>query len=133
MCYTMGMTESRLTAISNTALAFMGDAVHSFYVRNALIEKHDFKSAELAKREAAFVSAKAQAKMLDSLLPLLTEEEASVVRRGQNTKTNNKPKNAAWSEYRKATAYEALLGWLYLLGRTQRLREILEKTNREDD
>ena len=61
MCYTMGMTESRLTAISNTALAFMGDAVHSFYVRNALIEKHDFKSAELAKREAAFVSAVAAA------------------------------------------------------------------------
>ncbi len=117
--------------LSNTALAFMGDAVHSEYVRRMLIEEHDFKSAELAKRETAFVSAKAQAKMLDALAPMLSEEESLIVRRGQNTKTNNKPKNAAWSEYRKATAYEALLGWLYLSGRTERLNEILKATNRE--
>ena len=119
--------------LPNNALALMGDAVHTAFVSKRLIESHDFKANELYRRETVSVSAKAQSRLLDEIMPSLTEEETEIVRRGHSARTNNKPKNALWSEYRKATAYETLLGFLYLSGQTERLEEILEMSNKKEE
>lgn len=73
------------------------------------------------------MKAKAQAELLESIQPMLTEEEQTLVKRGRNTKSSTVPKNAELSDYRYATGFETLIGYLYLLGRTDRLMEIFKK------
>lgn len=134
ICYNtaMQMSISQATALSSVALAYMGDAVHTLYVRRRLIESHDFKSAELTRRASLFVRAKSQAKMMAAVRSALREEEEDVARRAENTHTNNKPKNAGRGEYRLATAFEAVLGFLSLTGQDARAEEILEFTFKEE-
>lgn len=126
------MDTSEVLALSSRALAFLGDAVHSAYVRTAILKSSDIDVTELARLENRYVCARAQANMLRALAGFLSETEESVVRRAVNTKTNNKAKNAARHEYRLATGYEALLGFLRLTGNDERLKEILEMTNKEE-
>lgn len=134
VCYnkTMQMSNIQAAALSSVTLAFMGDAVHSQYVRHRLISQHDYKSGELTRLSSRYVCARAQAKMMQALSDTLSDEEREVARRGENTHTNNKPKNADRAQYRLATALEALLGFLYLTGQRQRLEEILDFTYREE-
>ena len=106
--------------------------MHSAYVRTAILKSSDIDVTELARLENRYVCARAQANMLRALAGFLSETEESVVRRAVNTKTNNKAKNAARHEYRLATGYEALLGFLRLTGNDERLKEILEMTNKEE-
>ena len=126
------MNVSEVLALSSRALAFLGDSVHSAYVREADLKRSDIDINELARLENRYVCARAQANMCKALAGFLSDTEESVIRRAVNTKTNNKAKNAARQEYRLATGYEALLGFLRLTGNEPRLREILEKTNREE-
>ena len=107
-------------------LAYIGDAVFSLYVRKRLlpVSGHVQVLHDLAAR---MVSAVMQAKAMDGIEPQLTEAEAVVVRRGRNTKSTV-PKSATVREYRQGTAFEALMGWLYLTGETARL-EILMKAS----
>ena len=126
------MDESKALSLSSSALAFLGDAVQSAYVRRMLVERHDVKGGSLAELEKSYVSARAQATMCESIMGLLTETESGVVRRAINTKTNNKAKNAARGEYRLATGYEALIGFLKVTGEEERLSEILALTNSKE-
>lgn len=128
----MQITITHALSLSSVALAYMGDAVHSAYVRRRLITEHDFKSGELTRRASRYVCARSQAAMMESVRPLLSEQENEVAKRAENTRTNNKPKNADRAQYRLSTAFEALLGFLYLTGQNTRLDEILEKTFKED-
>jgi ribonuclease III family protein len=113
--------------LNSLALAYMGDAVFEIYVRRHLIQLGRVRPHFLHKEATHYVSAKAQShiihKMLDS--QMLTEEETAVVKRGRNAKSGTVPKNTDVQTYRYSTAFESLLGYLYLAGRQERLEEII--------
>ena len=103
------------------SLAFLGDAVHTLFVRTALMENGTQTSGNLHKRASALCSANGQSQMLDEILGILKEEEADVVRRARNTKTHKPPKSADLETYKKATCFECLLGWLWAKGEVNRV------------
>ena len=113
-----------IRAISNLGLAHLGDAVFEVMVRSWLCLHGKATSKGLHKATVHFVQAPAQAHMSEKLLPVLTEEEADVFRRGRNTNPHTVPKAASREEYQAATALEALFGYLYLQGKTERLNEL---------
>ena len=107
-------------------LAYVGDAVFELLVRQHLVAQPDHRSANLHRAATGHVSAKAQRRLLlEVWQPLLTEEEADVVRRGRNAKSGAPPKNADPADYRHATGLECLVGYLYYLGRAGRLGELM--------
>ena len=110
--------------ISMLGLAHVGDAVYELLYRSKLCTDGHTAVAEMHRMTVAFVRAEAQAEAAAKLLPVLTTEEASVYRRGRNAKVNSVPHNADIGQYHAATGLEALFGWLYLLGRTERINEL---------
>ncbi|WP_203364267.1 Mini-ribonuclease 3 [Bacillus sp. REN10] len=114
--------------MNSLALAYMGDGIYEVYVRRHLLELGKVKPQLLHKEATKYVSAKAQAKILFQLIEedQLTEEELAIVRRGRNAKSGTVPKNTDIQTYRYSTAFEALLGSLFLTGQDQRLVEIIE-------
>jgi len=123
------LTEKEALALNPLALAYVGDAVQSLYVRHRLVAEHDFKAGELHKLTSALVNAKEQAVLAEKLLDILTETERSVYLRGRNGKSHHKAKNQTGADYRKATGLEAVLGYLYLTGKFERLAQLLEVQN----
>ena len=107
--------------------AYIGDAVWELYVRHHLVARGIVKPHELQRRSIQFVSATAQANVLQKLLPELTEEEQDIVRRGRNAKSKTAPKNAAILDYRHSTAVESLIGFLFLTDRLERLAQLMER------
>ncbi|OXS52773.1 ribonuclease III [Cohnella sp. CIP 111063] len=112
--------------LSPIVLAYVGDAVFEVYVRQRLIAGSSRKPHELHRAATKYVSAAAQAKLLQRWAPLLTEEEADIVRRGRNTKSGQPPRNADPADYRQATALECLVGYLYYEGQKERLEQLME-------
>lgn len=119
-----GVTEARM--LSPLQLAYIGDAVYEVLVRTYLLEQRDISVNELHREAIKYVKAKAQADIVHSLRDKLTEEEWFIVKRGRNTKSATVPKNANLTDYRYATGFEALVGYLYLIGRYERLSEIFD-------
>jgi ribonuclease III family protein len=115
-----------INLLSPVVLAYIGDAVFEIYVRQRLVAGFNRKPHELHRAATSYVSAAAQARLLQSWMPLLTEEEADIVRRGRNTKSGQPPKNADPADYRHATALECLVGYLYYQGAKQRLEQLVE-------
>ncbi|MCI9187486.1 MAG: ribonuclease III [Oscillospiraceae bacterium] len=113
-----------LLAQSSLALAHLGDSVFELMVRSWLCTRGPSNVKKLHKATVGYVAAPAQAAMAPKILPLLTQEEADVFRRGRNTAPHSVPRAASREEYQTATALEALFGWLYLQGQTQRLNEL---------
>ena len=113
-----------LLAQSSLALAHLGDSVFELMVRAWLCTRGPSNVKKLHKATVGYVAAPAQAAMAQKILPLLTQEEADVFRRGRNTAPHSVPRAASREEYQTATALEALFGWLYLQGKTQRLNEL---------
>lgn len=107
-------------------LAFIGDAVYSLYVRNLIVLNSEGKSGELHKLTTKYVKAKSQSDTIEKVLPILTEKETDIFRRGRNYKTQSVAKNSSVQEYHRATGFEAVLGYLYLSGQFDRLNEILK-------
>jgi ribonuclease-3 family protein len=105
-------------------LAYIGDAVFEMIVRQYVISQPNHRPKHLHREAVQFVSAKAQAKALNTWLPHLTPEEEEIVRRGRNAKSGV-PKNADVLEYRHSTAFECLIGYLYFKQRFERLKELL--------
>lgn len=118
------MTKTELCAMSALGLAHIGDGVFELLVRTHLCQSGLAKSGNLHKATVAMVSAPAQAKFLDRILPRLSEEEQAVYRRGRNAHVHAVPKNATHAEYAKATGLEALLGYLWLSGAQDRIGEL---------
>lgn len=114
--------------LNSLALAYMGDAIYEVYVREHLLQTGIVKPHFLQRASTRFVSAKAQAEICHYLLDeeLLSGEEKAVVMRGRNAKSGTVPKNTDVQTYRYGTAFEALIGYLYLLKKTERLEEIIE-------
>lgn len=106
-------------------LAYLGDAVFELYVRKHMMEAGSHKVEKLHKRVTAFVNAGSQSRLFGILEPLLTETELSVYHRGRNSKTITAAKHQKIADYRRATGFEAVFGYLYLRGDTKRIEELL--------
>ena len=109
-------------------LAYIGDSVHTLFVRERVIGQTDKKVHELHILTSRYVKASAQAKAIHILLPELNEEEEAIYKRGRNAKSAMVPKNAIVSDYRAATGFEALIGALYIDKKEERLNEILARS-----
>lgn len=113
--------------ISPLTLAFIGDAVYEVFVRTYLLsENKTMKVQKLHLKTVAYVKAKAQSNYAKAILDLLDEDEMAVFKRGRNTKSTV-PRNADVSEYRWATGFEAIIGYLYIAGKTDRMNYLLDK------
>ncbi len=117
--------------LSPLNLAFIGDTVFDLFVRESLVCQANRPVNKLHKEATKLVKAQAQAVSAQKILPMLTEDEMSVFKRGRNAHTNHKAKNASEGDYHYATAMEALFGYLYLSGEMGRLRELFEAITAE--
>ena len=122
--FQMDFTPKAVNVLSNLALAHLGDGVYELMVRSWLCLHGKATSKGLHRATVHFVAAPAQAAMAEKILPILTEEEADVFRRGRNTNPHSIPRAASREEYQTATAVEALFGYLYLQGKTERLNAL---------
>ena len=120
------MPVQDVNKISMLGLAHVGDAVYELLYRSKLCTDGHTAVAEMHRMTVAFVRAEAQAEAAAKLLPVLTQDETSVFKRGRNAKVNSVPHNADIGQYHAATGLEALFGWLYLLGRTERINELFK-------
>lgn len=110
-------------------LAFVGDAVQTLYVRRKLASEHDLKAGQLHKIASGIVNAESQARLAEVIFDVLSDEEKDVFLRGRNGKSHHKAKNQSGADYRKATGLEALWGYLYLTGNSDRLEQLLNFVN----
>ncbi len=124
--FKLDMPRDELLSMSSLGLAHLGDGVFEVMVRSWLCLQGKARPRDLHRATVTYVSAPAQAAAMERLLPILTEEEADVYRRGRNTAPHSVPKAASRAQYQSATGLEALFGWLYLQGRTDRLNELFE-------
>ena len=106
--------------------AYVGDCVYELYIRTKLVDTTKLKPHELHIKSVKYVKAQAQAETLKKLETILTEEEKEIVRRGRNTQTHHSAKNASMQDYMYATAFEALIGYLYLTKQDDRLFEMMK-------
>lgn len=118
--------RKKASLYSPLVLAYIGDGVYELYVRSRTIEEHSSMPAhKLHLHTVKYVKAEAQSKSITAVSDMLTEEETAVFKRGRNAKSPTSAKNADIRDYRRATGFEALLGYLYLSGNTKRLNEIM--------
>ena len=129
--FKMNLTNGEINAISNLGLAHMGDCVFEILCRSWLCAQGEKTVDKLHRDTINMVKATSQAKFVDKLLPLLTEEELSYYRRGKNSHVHAVPKSCTPAEYAKATGLEALFGALWLAGKADRLNYLF-KTVMED-
>ncbi len=115
------------------ALAYLGDARHSLYIRRMLVGQGISKSGELNERSLDFVTAKSQAVAMRKIENLLLEDEAEVYKRASNSGHLNKPKNASAADYRAATGFEAVIGMLTWIGDEERVEELLSAAYAENE
>lgn len=127
-----GIEKRDIRTYSPLALAYIGDAVYDLVVRSVVTDGANTQVNQLHKKAVRHVSAKAQSLALKSLEGELSDQEADIVRRGRNTKMHTTAKNASLKEYREATGFEALLGYLYLTDNVDRLFYIIKKAMEKD-
>ena len=120
----MQFTKGEVDSISNLGLAHMGDCVFEILCRSYLCAKGGKTVDRLHRETIQMVKATSQARFMEKLMPLLTEEELAWYRRGKNSHVHAVPKSATPQDYAKATGLEALFGALWLLGRTERINEL---------
>ncbi len=125
--------EKKAASLNILALSFVGDSVHTLYVRTKNVETHDALINKLHILTAKRVSAKAQAADMERILPFLNEEEMDIYRRARNAKINTAAKNASIAEYKKATGLEAVIGYLYLTNKEERLKMLFNELYPEDE
>lgn len=112
---------------SPLALAYIGDGVYELYVRSRVIEENpDMPAHKLHKESVKFVKAHSQSNSIHAIIDMLLEDEVAVFKRGRNAKSPTVPKNADLTDYRHATGLEALIGYLYLSEKTERLNELMK-------
>lgn len=118
---------SDVRMLSPLVWAYIGDGVYELFVRTYLINNSNSKPHKLHIESIKFVKAEAQAKILEKMMPELSEDELDIVRRGRNTENHHLPKNANIADYSYSTGFEALIGFLYLTKQDERLNQILKK------
>ncbi len=118
--------EKDINQLSPLTWAYVGDSVFELYIRTKLINETKLKPHELHIKAINYVKAKTQAEMLNKIYEELDEKEKDIVRRGRNAENHHLPKNASVHEYMYSTAFESLIGYLYLTNNTSRVKEIIE-------
>ena len=119
-----GMTPEEINRISVLGLAHVGDAVYELLVRTWLCLREPGRVSDIHGKTVEYVNASAQAAAAEKFLPVLSEQEHAVFKRGRNAKVNSVPHHATIAEYHFATGLETLFGWLYLAGERQRIEEL---------
>ena len=119
--------DIKADTLSPLTLAFTGDAVFSLYIREMLVCEANRPVGQLHKLSVNWVKAEAQSKGMHAILPILTEKELEVFKRGRNAHTSHTPKNQSGCDYHYATGFEALVGYLYLKDETERLTLLLNE------
>lgn len=119
--------EGEIRMLSPLKMAYIGDAVYEVLVRRYLIENNKGSMHQLHKSSTKFVKAESQARFVMNLENELTEDEVNILKRGRNAKSGTIPKNAKVQDYRYSTGFEALIGYLYLSGKEDRIMEFFEK------
>ena len=129
----LNASRDQIAGLSNLGLAHLGDAVFEVMVRSWLCLHGKASARGLHKATVRYVAAPAQARAVEKILPLLTGEEGDVFRRGRNTSPHSVPQAASRADYQAATGLEALFGWLWLQGRTQRLNQLFAVMMEEEE
>ena len=117
--------KEEINMLSPLVWAYVGDSVYEVYIRTGLVNKTNLKPHKLHIESIKYVKAQAQAEILERIKDNLTEKEIEIVKRGRNTENHHVAKNASVADYSHATAFEALIGYLYLTKQDERLKEIL--------
>jgi Uncharacterized protein conserved in bacteria len=120
------LNEVDIKTYSPLTLAYIGDGVYELIIRSLLVMQGNTSVDKLHKRASKLVKASAQSAIIEELLPLITEEEANIFKRGRNAKSFTVAKNASMSDYRRATGLEALIGYLYLQGDMARAVDLVK-------
>lgn len=121
-----GLPDTDIRTYSPLVLAYIGDGIYELIVRTILVEKGNCQANVLHKKASNYVKASAQSAMILALQEELTEEEAQVYKRGRNAKTVSMAKHATMHDYRHATGFEALMGYLYLTGQMERMIDLIK-------
>lgn len=121
------LPKTDIRTYSPLVLAYIGDGVYEIIIRTILVRRGNTKPNILHKRASRLVKASAQSEMIEIIKDELTEEEMSVYKRGRNAKSPTMAKNSTMSDYRRATGFEALIGYLYLNGETKRMIDLIKK------
>ncbi len=111
---------------SPLTLAYMGDGVYELIIRTILVKRGNCPVNKLHRQASALVRAGAQSKMMEALEPMLTQEENRIYKRGRNAHPSTMAKNATMGDYRRATGFEALMGWLFLKGQKKRMVDLVK-------
>lgn len=120
------LPQQDIRSYSPLVLAYIGDSIYDLLIRTMLVERGNSQVNKLHRRASTYVKAAAQKEILQAVEPMLTEEEHAYYKRGRNAKSYTTAKNASIVEYRVATGFEALLGFLYLTGQTERIFELVK-------
>ena len=123
----MDLADIDTVNYSPLTFAFIGDAVYEVVIRTMIVDEANRSANDLHKESSNYAKASTQAKLSEILMDDFDEEELSVFKRGRNAKINTKAKNASLSDYKKATGFEAVVGYLYLEGKTDRMLELIKK------
>lgn len=120
-----GIKDVDIRTYSPLTLAFIGDGIYDLIIRTMIVGRGNTKASQLHQHTSHLVKAHSQSAMLEYMLPVMTEEEVAVYKRGRNAKSPTMAKNATMSDYRRATGFEALMGYLYLSDRFERIMELV--------
>lgn len=120
------ISQKEINSYSPLTLAYLGDAVFEIVIRTIIVEKKSGTVKSLHRQSSDLVNAKAQAELMSRIMGALTEQEISIYKRGRNAKSHSVAKNANIHDYRNATGFEALMGYLYLNGEMERLLELIQ-------
>ncbi len=120
------LTQKEILELNPLVLAFVGDSVQQLMVRTKLSCTSTAKAGELHKLQSAQIKASAQAKYMDDIMSALSEDEIAVFKRARNTHMNTMAKHASVADYKKASGFEAVIGYLYLLGKNERLEQLFD-------
>ncbi len=123
----MELEEINIIDYSPLTLAYIGDGIYEVIVRTVIVDEANRQVNKIHKAASNLVKAETQAKMIHFIMDDLTEEEVKIYKRGRNAKAVTRAKNASMSDYRTATGFEALMGWLYLTGQSERMMELIKK------
>lgn len=121
-----GIQNVDIRTYSPLTLAYIGDGIYDLVIRSIVVGKGNTKASQLHHRTSHLVKAHSQSAMMEYILPELDGEEEAVYRRGRNAKSPTMAKNATMSDYRRATGFEALMGYLYLRDKFERMLDLID-------
>lgn len=124
----MDLDDINITDYSPLTLAYIGDGIYEIVIRTVIVDEANRQVNKIHKAASNLVKAGTQAKMIHYIMDDLTDEELTIYKRGRNAKAVTRAKHASMSEYRTATGFEALMGWLYLTGQSERMMKLIKKS-----